>query len=130
MVTKDITQYTKPLITLIESARTKKEKLTALRLVEAWLGKGKSNLRIESAQRPSMTRDGCERVIVQLILDGVLKEDFHFTPFTTVSYIVEGPRKDLAVEGKIAVNLDFLAEDSEVGNEQLTQVSSEIRSVF
>ena len=77
-----------------------------------------------------MTRESCERVIVQLILDGVLKEDFHFTPFATVAYIVEGPRKDLAVEGRVAVNLDFLTEDSQTCNDQPTQVSSEIRSVF
>lgn len=126
VVTKDITQYTKPLITIIENARTKKEKLTPLKLVEAWLRKGKSSLRVDSVPRPSLAKEACERVVVQLVLDGVLKEDFHFTPFATTYYIVEGPRKDLAIEGKIAVNLDFLVENPEKGSGERTYVSFKI----
>ena len=37
-------------------------------------------------------RDLCELILVQLVLDGVLREDFGHTMYTTVSYLYVGSR--------------------------------------
>ena len=37
-------------------------------------------------------RDACELILVQLVLDGVLREDFGHTMYTTVSYLFVGHR--------------------------------------
>ena len=60
-----------------------------------------------------MSREDCERVIVKFVLDEVLKEDIHFTPYNNICYLVEGPRISLATRGKIALSLDFKYEATE-----------------
>lgn len=37
-------------------------------------------------------RLNCETVIAHLLIEGYLREDFHFTPYSTISYIVAAER--------------------------------------
>ena len=46
------------------------------------------------------SREDCERVIVDMLLEGVLREDFHFTPYSTISYLLPGPKAGLMHSGK------------------------------
>ena len=61
--------------------------------MDAWMNKGPSNLRLSEKESPKanrLSRDMCESVIGYLLLQGYLKEDFHFTPYSTISYLVLG----------------------------------------
>jgi ATP-dependent DNA helicase Q1 len=57
----------------------KKQRLTALKLIE------QINIK-------TMIKIDLQRLILQMIIDQYLKEDFHFTPYNTICYIVPGAR--------------------------------------
>ena len=64
-------------------------KLTALKLIDALLGKGK----IAPWKKPPdefAQKIKIEFIVANLVIDGYLKEDFHFTPYNTISYILPG----------------------------------------
>lgn len=56
---------------------------------------------------PDLSREDCERVVVYLLLEGVLREDFHFTPYSTISYILAGPNAKLVQKPGKQVFMDF-----------------------
>lgn len=64
-----------------------------LQVVEAWLGKGK--LIYRPASTTNLLREDCETVITKLLTQKVVQEDFHFTPYSTITYLVAGPRMPL-----------------------------------
>ena len=91
---EDVSEYCRAMIEILEQANTKEQKLTALKLVEALQrrrGQGRPS------HIPSLSVEKCERILVHALLEGVLKEDFHFTPYSTISYIGLG-RKAIAVQ--------------------------------
>ncbi|XP_063708364.1 ATP-dependent DNA helicase Q1-like [Culicoides brevitarsis] len=85
----DVTEDCRALRRIIRRADELKQNLTALKLVDAWLGKGPSTLRFEAV--PSYERFYAEQIIAFLIINDYLKEEFNFTPYTTYSYIKVGP---------------------------------------
>ena len=92
---EDVTSYCKNVLTVLEGATASKERLTFLKLLELWKGKGCSPL----------TTSSCEQVIMSMIIEGVLKEDFHFTPYSTISYIVAGPRANAIKTGRMSLRI-------------------------
>ena len=91
---EDVSEYCRAMIEILEQANTKEQKLTALKLVEALQrrrGQGRPS------HIPSLSVEKCERILVHALLEGVLKEEFHFTPYSTISYIGLG-RKAIAMQ--------------------------------
>ena len=88
----DVADYAKDLISILESANATKQRVTGLKLVEAWMGKGAVALRDSRVKAPKLPRETCERVVSHLLVTGYLKEDFHFTPYSTISYIMPGEK--------------------------------------
>ena len=105
---KDITKYADGLIQIIEQAARIKERLTPSKLLEAWLGKGSSLLRVASVETPTLSKETCQRIIVKFVVERILQEDMHFTPYTTICYLIQGPRYELARQGKISITIDIL----------------------
>lgn len=91
----DITEYCRDLIKILEQAENMSEKLTPLKLVDAWSGKGVSKLRVAEVIPPKLPREEMERIIAHLLLQQYLKEDFSFTAFATISYLKIGPKAGL-----------------------------------
>lgn len=85
----DIQSDCKALRRIIRRAEDLKQNLTALKLVDAWYGKGATNLRIEKV--PSYDRFYAEQIVAFLIINDYLKEEFSFTPYATYSYLKAGP---------------------------------------
>uniref|UniRef100_A0A336MJW4 ATP-dependent DNA helicase n=1 Tax=Culicoides sonorensis TaxID=179676 RepID=A0A336MJW4_CULSO len=85
----DIQADCKAIRRIIRRADELKQNLTALKLVDAWFGKGPTTLRIEKI--PSYDRFYAEQIIAFLIINDYLKEEFSFTPYATHSYIKCGP---------------------------------------
>lgn len=73
----------------------KKERLTALKLME--------KLKIKT-----MTKLDLQRLILQLIIDQYLKEDFHFTAYATICYIKPGPRSECVKNENCQILLDIV----------------------
>uniref|UniRef100_A0A8D0LCR5 DNA 3'-5' helicase n=1 Tax=Sphenodon punctatus TaxID=8508 RepID=A0A8D0LCR5_SPHPU len=80
---------------ILEQADKMSEKLTPLKLIDAWLGKGVSKLRVSDVVPPKLRRDELERIVAHFILQQYLREDFSFTAFATISYLKRGPKVDL-----------------------------------
>lgn len=53
--------------------------------------KGPTNLRSANVELPTMDRYWAEQMVAFMVLEKYLKEDFHFTAYTTISYIRKGP---------------------------------------
>ncbi|XP_030581155.1 ATP-dependent DNA helicase Q1-like isoform X2 [Archocentrus centrarchus] len=92
--TVDITQHARQVIQIVELAASMDEKLTPLKLVEAWMGKGSAKRR-KMIQTTTLSRPQVEAVIVHLLLRGYLREDFSFTPYTTYFYMKLGHKAPL-----------------------------------
>jgi len=103
----DITNYCLDLLKILHQAASLSERVTAIKLVDAWCGKGQTSLRMRDVNPPDLSREDCERVVVYLLLEGVFREDFHFTPYSTISYILAGPNAKLVRKPGKQVFMDF-----------------------
>ncbi|XP_023274553.1 ATP-dependent DNA helicase Q1 isoform X1 [Seriola lalandi dorsalis] len=92
--TVDITQHARQVVQILELAGSMDEKLTPLKLVEAWMGKGPAKRR-KMIQTTTLSRLQAEAVIVRLLLQEYLREDFSFTPYTTYFYMKLGRKAPL-----------------------------------
>ncbi|CAF0934443.1 unnamed protein product [Rotaria sp. Silwood1] len=73
----------------------KKQRLTPLKLIE--------QLTIKT-----MIKIDIQRLILQLIIDQYLKEDFHFTPYNTVCYVIPGPKASYVYDNDCEIMLDMM----------------------
>lgn len=87
----DILTYYRTLLKIIERASSMDIRLTALKLCEAWFNKGPAKLRSD-VPPPSIDRFYGEQIVTFLITEDYLREDFHYTAYSTVSYIQRGLR--------------------------------------
>jgi len=108
VVKRDISAYVHQLLSILSNAKSCNQRLTPLKLLEAWSGRGSTALRVKGADAASnMEKTEAEQIIVQLLIRQYLREDFHFTPYSTISYIIPGDRSDLLAlrEHRIMMNL-------------------------
>ena len=75
------------------------QRITALKLIDSLFGKGETKLRLSQIKAPRYSRNMCEAVVAYLLLDGYISEEFHFTPYSTISYLVPGSK--LAEDGTV-----------------------------
>jgi len=81
---------------IIEFLQThKKQRFTALKLIE--------QLTIKT-----MIKIDLQRLILLMIMEKYLKEDFHFTPYNTICYIVTGPRASYVDDSDCQINIDLI----------------------
>lgn len=88
----NITEHCLTLHKIIDHAFNMDEKLTMLKLIDSWYRKGKTTLRIKDVPVPLFERFYAEQMVAFLIIKGYLKEDFHFTAYSTISYIKKGSK--------------------------------------
>nr|XP_057924779.1 ATP-dependent DNA helicase Q1 isoform X1 [Doryrhamphus excisus] len=93
-LTVDITQHAKEVVQILELAASMQEKLTPLKLVEAWMGKGPAKRR-KLIETTTLSRLQVEDVVIHLLLHEYLREDFSFTPYTTHFYLKLGRKAPL-----------------------------------
>lgn len=116
---------------ILSHASQIEERMTALKLMDAWLGKGNKKNRVESVNVPKYSREVCERIVATFLLQGFLKEEFHFNPYTVISYLNVGPKsamiddkvKKLVFTIKIKIS-DDTTSISTSANKNLSQSSS------
>lgn len=92
---KNITEYCRDLIAILRQAEEMQEKLTPLKLMDSWMGKGAPKLRVAGLVPPGLPREDMERVIAHILLQQYLKEDYSFTAYATISYLKTGPKANL-----------------------------------
>uniref|UniRef100_A0A8C1KPL1 ATP-dependent DNA helicase n=1 Tax=Cyprinus carpio TaxID=7962 RepID=A0A8C1KPL1_CYPCA len=93
-ITMDITKHARDVVTIVEMASSMDEKLTPLKVCDAWLGKGPAKHR-KTIKVTSLSRLEVESIIIHLLLHGYFSEDFSFTPYTTHFYLKLGRKAAL-----------------------------------
>ena len=86
----DITGHCKSILAILNHCQSQKQRVTALKVIDIWMGKGHANLRPASIKPVKILRFEAERILIYLVLNGYIKEDFHFTPYNTISYLLPG----------------------------------------
>uniref|UniRef100_A0A3B5KYY4 DNA 3'-5' helicase n=1 Tax=Xiphophorus couchianus TaxID=32473 RepID=A0A3B5KYY4_9TELE len=102
----DITQHARQVVLIVEQAGSMNEKVTPLKLVETWMGRGPAKLR-KMIQTTALSRLQAESVIVSLLLQGYLREDYSFTPYTTYFYMKLGRKAPLLKEKTHTINMNM-----------------------
>ncbi|XP_076169564.1 ATP-dependent DNA helicase Q1 [Ptiloglossa arizonensis] len=93
----NIAIYCRQLYQIMIKAVQSETRLTALKLLDAWYGKGAPILRVSSVPVPKFTRESGEAIVGHLLVNGYLQEDFHFSAYSTISYLKRGPKAVLAL---------------------------------
>ncbi len=105
LVVKDISHDAKDLYQILDQAKSREERLTPSKLINAWAGKGRVSSRVSGINSLGLSRGVCEKIISKLILDGALSEDFHYTPYSTICYLVAGYRRSLILQGRSSIEI-------------------------
>ncbi|KAJ9586228.1 hypothetical protein L9F63_020137 [Diploptera punctata] len=121
----NVTQYCRSMYQLISNAAGNDVKLTAQKLIDAWYGKGAGNLRVKSVPIPTFPRETGESVIAHLLVEGYLQEDFHFTPYSTISYLKRGPKAAAALSDEHRIVMNISGKAVPPGNSLSHNVSSD-----
>eukprot|EP00095_Tigriopus_kingsejongensis_P001261 maker-scaffold374_size191929-snap-gene-0.37 protein:Tk01261 transcript:maker-scaffold374_size191929-snap-gene-0.37-mRNA-1 annotation:"1-like protein" len=88
----DVTQYAQAVLKIMAQAALLDVKMTALKMVNALLNKGESKYRLPGWDFHALDQQLAELILANMLLREFIKEDFAFTPYSTLSYLVQGPR--------------------------------------
>lgn len=102
---KNITEDCRNLIKILKQAEDLNEKLTPLKLIDSWMGKGAPKLRVAGVAPPQLPREDLEKIIAHLLLQQYLKEDYSFTAYATISYLKIGPKANLLKNEAHVINM-------------------------
>lgn len=96
----DVTEMMKSLYQILEAATANDERLTPLKLLDLWQGKGGSKkLKTSGVMVTNLPRERCEELVATALLEGYLREDFHCTPYAYISYMNVGPMAGAVKKG-------------------------------
>ncbi|KAJ8513523.1 hypothetical protein OPV22_003957 [Ensete ventricosum] len=110
----DATYHAKVIVSLLHEIQENDQRATMLQLVERF--KVKIKELGDSIQPVSdLKKEELEQLIVQLLLEHVLKEEFQHTAYTTNSYIALGSLSKLVLQGKKSVMLEVCTRRHEDG---------------
>ena len=115
---EDVSDCCRALIAIIENAQAKEQRLTANKAIDAWRSKSGSGLRPSQTPAASFPVEKCEKILVNAILEGVLKEEFHFTPYSTISYVGLGRKSAAVKKGLMTVRLSSCVRVFDGGSKQ------------
>lgn len=117
-----MSKHVKDLVLIIEHNQARQQRLTPAKLVDIWRSQTtNSSSKPRHIPSPKMAVEQCERVIVTALLQGVLKEDFHYTAYSTICYIAPGRKAELAKKGLVTIELPSLASVSSDAPHSSTQ---------
>lgn len=104
---KNITEYCRDLIKILKQAEELNERLTPLKLIDSWMGKGVAKLRVADVAPPTLPREDLEKIIAHILLQQYLKEDYSFTAYATISYLKIGPKAHLLNNKTHVINMQL-----------------------
>ncbi|KAM3581987.1 hypothetical protein VKS41_005428 [Umbelopsis sp. WA50703] len=139
ILTKDITMEA---MTAVKIAHTTQkntdDRITMIKMINYMRGRGhkKAGLNglfqsgdVEST-KGKWTDVELEMILMRMLIDGYLWEDFHFTPYSSISYLKPGPlakqllplkKRDIEQSGRgqvIKIEMDFLFDENLDGSER------------
>ncbi|KAF9427808.1 hypothetical protein BGZ94_004099 [Podila epigama] len=108
ITSEDMRVQVRSICLLLDKLKDTNERVTMNKLIETWRGVGPLRLLAKAVREEHgievapkrANKDDYERIINHLIILGYLREDFHFTAYSTLSYIVNGPKSRAFLEGR------------------------------
>ncbi|KAJ8448366.1 hypothetical protein Cgig2_021994 [Carnegiea gigantea] len=100
----DVSSHAKAMISVIQDMQASDQKVTMLQLVD----KMKAKLKQLGL---NLKRDHMEQLVIQLIIERVLKEEFSHTAYATNAYVALGPLAKQVVQGKKTVKLQISSKE-------------------
>ncbi|GFP81573.1 mediator of RNA polymerase ii transcription subunit 34 [Phtheirospermum japonicum] len=95
----DVSGHAKSIVSQLQEMQENEQRVTVLQLVD--------KLKIKNKKLdPELKREEWEQLIVQLLLDRVLKEEYQHTAFSTNAYVTVGPLAKQVLYGKKIVKLE------------------------
>ncbi|CAI9096937.1 OLC1v1033201C1 [Oldenlandia corymbosa var. corymbosa] len=99
----DVSAHSKIIISLLQEFQENDQRVTMLQLVDKLKAKLKG-------VDPEIKRDEIEQLVIQLIVDRVLKEEFQHTAYTTNAYVTVGLLSKYVLHGKKVIKLEVSSE--------------------
>ncbi|KAH6836351.1 RECQ helicase L2 [Perilla frutescens var. hirtella] len=96
----DVSDHAKLVVSMLQELLENDQRATMLQLVD------KMKIRNKDLD-PVLKKEELEQLIVQLVVDRVLKEEFQHTPYTTNAYVTVGPLSKQVLHGKKTVKLEI-----------------------
>lgn len=114
----DVSGYAQNMVSVLKEYKENDQRLTMLQLID--------KLKIRQKDTGSaLKREEAEQLVIQLILDRVLKEEFQHTAYATNAYVTIGPLWNQVAQGRKIVKLDISCQQkTKVDNLKLTKCSS------
>ena len=94
----DISSECRALVELLEGELSKTKRVTANKLVELWRDRLKKD-------KKSMEVEDCEEVLLRALVGNILKEEFHFALYSTISYMGLGSRAEAPKRSISKINI-------------------------
>ncbi|CAL5378397.1 unnamed protein product [Camellia sinensis] len=104
----DVSGHAKVMLSLLQDMQENDQRITMLQLVDKMKVKHKD-------AGPEIQRDELEQLVIQLIVDRVLKEEFQHTADSTNSYVTIGPLAKQVLQGKKIVKLEVSRDQKSKG---------------
>ncbi|KGN58393.1 mediator of RNA polymerase II transcription subunit 34 isoform X1 [Cucumis sativus] len=112
----DVCSHARVIISILQDVQKSNQKMTMLQLVDKL--KTKHNGLVSDLRKEEI-----EQLIIQLLLDRVLKEEFQHTAYATNAYVTVGPLARQVLQGKKVVKIEIS------GKQKVTGVKSKRKSV-
>lgn len=101
-IKEDATLISEGFMEVLEDAQKIDQRVTAAKLVDLW----KSSPVGKKFSNPRPTVKKLELILSHCLMNGIIQEDYHFTPFNTISYIVLGPKAYAIKTKRLSVVLE------------------------
>ncbi|PKA45982.1 Mediator of RNA polymerase II transcription subunit 34 [Apostasia shenzhenica] len=112
----NVTDHAKAILSVLRSMQDLDQRATVLQLVDKLKVKMKA---LGAPSTPELKKEHLEQLIIQLLLDRVLKEEFQHTAYATNAYVTLGPLWKQTLDGKRIVKLDIRSGQSHIKDEKL-----------
>ncbi|WCJ20620.1 ATP-dependent DNA helicase Q-like 2 [Euphorbia peplus] len=101
----DVSGYAKVMVSLVQDVQQNDQRLTMLQLVDKLKNKHKD-------LGADLKREEIEQLVIRLILESVLKEEFQHTAYSTNAYVKIGPLAKQVLQGKKTIKLEVSSKQS------------------
>ncbi|KAK6782743.1 hypothetical protein RDI58_020539 [Solanum bulbocastanum] len=96
----DVSSHAKLIVSILKDIQENDQRVTMLQLVEKLKVKQK-NL------GPNLKKDELEQLVIKLVLDHVLKEEFQHTAYATNAYVTVGPLAKQVLQGNKIIKVEM-----------------------
>ncbi|KAL3361569.1 hypothetical protein AABB24_014436 [Solanum stoloniferum] len=101
----DVSSHAKLIVSMLKDIQENDQRVTMLQLVEKLKVKQK-NL------GPDLKKDELEQLVIKLVLDHVLKEEFQHTAYATNAYVTAGPLAKQVLQGNKIIKVEMSTRQS------------------